>query len=172
MTADVKKWDKGNKSKKKIKIKIKKIRKSPKTAWTFRHKENSAMQMLENDLCCCAVLHQYIHQCLHTLAHQFVRRQIFMLQLKFTSYLDWNDWIESRHIISSQNKLLLYAFLKFYISIHTISDYCMVTWSTYISFWDGKYDTNMRFTRSYSKRDILHLNISISIFSGDESIRI
>lgn len=46
----------------------------------------------------------------------------------------------------------------------------MIRWSTYISFWEGKYDTNMRFTSSYGKRDILHLNISISISSGDERI--
>lgn len=39
------------------------------------------MQTLENHLCC-AVLHQYIHK----LTHQFVGRQIFKLQLKFTSY--------------------------------------------------------------------------------------
>lgn len=43
----------------------------------------------------------------------------------------------------------------------------MVTWSTHISFLDGKYDTNMRVLRvprsAHSKRDILHLHISISI---------
>lgn len=80
-------------------------------------KEKSAMQTLENHRCGCAVLHQYIHQCLHTLT---LRRQIFELQLKFTSYsvrvgrLNW----ESAHYFQSKQTPIVRIYEIIHFNTH------------------------------------------------------
>lgn len=92
----------------------------PKTPWMFQHKEKSTMQTLENHLCHCAVLHQYIHQCLHTLIRQFVHRQITELQLKFTSYsvrVERLNW-KSAHYFQSKRTAIVRIYKIILLSTH------------------------------------------------------
>lgn len=126
-----KKWEKENKAS----LQSFFLKKKKKTADFCPLKFHECFGIKKNTpvshLCRCAVLHQYIHQCLHTLKHQFIRRQIFELQLKFTSYSarvellnwKWSHYFQSKRTpivriyeiihLNTHNKRLSYGHVEY-----------------------------------------------------------